>query len=80
MRDPRELKLGHERVFLLLSDVHDGLPTRSRNGELESMHVQLALPHLRADSHVWLSDPAVQESLSGFFDGLAENWRGWDGV
>jgi Family of unknown function (DUF6228) len=80
MREPRELEIGHERVFLRLTDVHDGLTTRSRGGRLDSVHVHLALPNLRADAHVWLAPPGVQAPLTELFDELAEHWRAWDGA
>jgi len=80
MMEPRELKIGHERVFLSLSDVNDGWTTRDRAGRLESFHAKLVLPHLRAEAHVWLSDPAIESNMSDFFADLAENWRGWDGA
>ncbi len=38
-------RIGHEQVFLALSDVHDGIGTRSRSGELWSVHARLVAPH-----------------------------------
>lgn len=80
MREPRELKIGHEREFLRLSDVHNGRSARSRSGALDSFHAHLELPRLRADTHVLLSTPALEQPLSDLFDELAEHWRGWDGA
>lgn len=54
MPDSRELEIGHERVFLLLADAHDGITTRSRDGRLDSLHVHLELPNLRADARCGL--------------------------
>jgi hypothetical protein len=78
MPEPREVKLGHDRVFLLLSDEHAGESTRSSAGELWSMHAHLHLPHLRADAQVHLGPAAVETSLASFFDELAAEWRGWE--
>jgi hypothetical protein len=74
-RGSAEIKIGHERAFLVLSDVHEGSSTRSSTGKLESMHVELVLPHCRAQARVWLSD--FDPTLTDFFDELALNWRGW---
>ena len=78
MREPETIKVGHERVFLALSDVHDGETTRSRSGELYGFHAHLALPNLRADTLVHLGPP-VEAPLREFFDDLAAHWRGWEG-
>jgi hypothetical protein len=74
-----EVKIGHEREFLLLSDIHGGSSTRSTAGELASMQASLSLPHLRAETQVWLVW-GVETALSDLFDDLAANWRGWKGV
>ena len=75
-----EVKIGHERVFVVLSDVHDGTSTRSSKGELWSMHVHVELPYLRADAQVWRSDSAIETPLAPFFDELGAQWKGWEGV
>jgi hypothetical protein len=75
-----EVKIGHERVFVVLSDVHDGSSTRSSRGELRSMHVHVELPYLRADAQVWRSDSAIETPLAPFFDELGAQWKGWEGV
>jgi hypothetical protein len=75
-----EVKIGHERVFAVLSDVHDGSSTRSTKGELWSMHVRVELPYLRAEAQVWRSDPAIETPLAPFFDELGSLWKGWEGV
>ena len=79
MAKTREIKIGHEREFLLLSDLYEGESTRSSKGELWSVHVHIALSNLRADARVWLND-VLDPPLAGFFHDLAESWRGWDGV
>ena len=79
MAKTREIKIGHEREFLLLSDFYEGESTRSSKGELWSVHVHIALSNLRADARVWLND-VLDPPLVGFFHDLAESWRGWDGV
>jgi hypothetical protein len=78
--EPREVKIGQERWFLLLSDHHEGRSTRSARGDLEWLHAHLALPYLRADAQVWLTDPAIESSLTSFIRDLAVQWRGWEGV
>ena len=75
-----EVRIGHERVFLALSDEHNGVSTRSSRGSLESVHALLALPHLRAETQVHLADAALERDLASFFGGLAEDWRGWEGA
>lgn len=77
MREPREIRIGHEKWFLLLSDVWEGDSTRSSEGELWAMHTQLILPRLQAQARVWLND-ALDPPLAAFFNDLAEHWRGWD--
>lgn len=78
--DSREVKIGHERVFLTLSDEYDGVSTRAQTGELWSVHARLVLPHLQASAQVHLSDPAIEQSLPQFFAELAEQWETWDGL
>jgi Family of unknown function (DUF6228) len=75
--EARELKIGHERTYLLLTDVHDGLSTRSRSGKLDSVNVELVLPHLRASSHVSLGQ---ERPLDEYFAELAVEWRAWPGA
>lgn len=72
--------IGNDRVFLALSDVHAGTSTRSRRGELWSVHARLVLPHLTAETQVHLSDSASELSLVGYFADLATDWRGWSGA
>lgn len=79
MTEARVIKIGHEREFLSLSDVHDGWTTRSSKGALESIHAYVALPNLRAEAHVSLSN-VHDPPLETFFDDLATHWRGWDDV
>jgi len=76
---PSDIKIGHERACLALSDVHDGFSTRS-GGKLDSLHALLVLPDLRAETQVHLTDAALEVSLDSFFSGLANDWRGWEGV
>src|SRR6266568_4757104 len=75
-----EVRIGHDRVFLALSDEHDGVSTRSSRGSLENVHALLALPHLRAETQVHLADASLERDLASFFGGLAEDWRGWEGA
>ena len=49
------------------------------------MQTTLVLPGLRAEQVVWLGEdedarPTPDGGLTAFFAGLAQEWRGWDGV
>jgi len=55
----RELKIGHDRAFLLLSDVHDGLTTRDRGGELIDFSADLA------ENWVWVVGAMEEMDGSG---------------
>ncbi|HLG10053.1 MAG TPA: DUF6228 family protein [Gaiellaceae bacterium] len=66
------VRIGHERVFLRLSD-----PAIGRDGPW-SVHAHLSLPNLRADAEVWFGPPP-ESSMPDFFDALAQEWRGWSG-
>jgi len=79
MMEPREIRIGYEREFLLLSDVHDGMRMRSSDGKLWSVHASVVLLTLQASARVGLVQ-GMEPSLTEFFDDLAEHWRGWDDV
>jgi hypothetical protein len=64
-----EVAIGHEHAFLALS------------GESSiGLHARLVLPTLRAETHVHLTDDALEISLASFFSELAKAWRGWKGA
>jgi hypothetical protein len=67
------VQIGHERVYLCLSD-----PEVGRDGPW-SVHAQLRLPNLQAHAEVSFGPPPEQP-LPDFFEALAREWRGWSGV
>jgi hypothetical protein len=74
----REITFGFDGATLTLSDVHAGASTRSRAGELWSVHAVLILHGARAETHVWLSE--LDMPLDAFFRGLADSLHGWEGT
>jgi hypothetical protein len=77
MLEPREIKIGHESEFLLLSDVHDGMRMRSSDGTLWSVYASVVLRTLRASAPVGLVQ-GLEPPLTELFDDLAEHlaWLG----
>lgn len=73
MDSPQSVQIGHERVYLRLSDAEV-----RRDGPW-SVHVHLRLPDLQADTEV-LFGPPPEEPLADFFETLARDWRGWEGI
>jgi hypothetical protein len=75
----REVKIGNEQSFLLLSDEQDASSARSSFGAVWTFHARLVVPHLVAETRVHLTDPAIESSLPDWFADLSAPWRGWAG-
>jgi hypothetical protein len=52
---------------------------RGPEGEIWSVVVRLRVPGLDASHRVWAHDATGFDELVTFFNGLAADWRGWQG-
>ena len=68
-----EVTIGHQGTLIFRVENTLG----SRNGLIENLTVTAHLPGLQATKDVWDFDG--WSGLLSFFEGLASNWRGWDG-